>query len=107
MRRMSPNRLSADDLVVTEIRAPVDPRKKVAYCVNLSALEILVSNSGHGTILRGRDKRDIDFGGWVDVRTRRIWETNGTVKNVPGPLRGAIAGALGRHFEVTFRWPQG
>ena len=94
-----------DDVEIEEVRPPVTTDKKIAYCYNPTNATLAISNSGHGTILRGRDKRDYSSGGWVDIASGRIWETNGTVKNVPKPLRDVIAQVFSERFDVTLRWP--
>ncbi len=99
--------IQADDIEIQVIRPPIDRAKKIAYCYNPDAAVLAISNSGHATILRGRDKRDYAYGGWVDLATGRIWETNGTVRNVPRPLRHLIAQVISGHFDTPLRWPHG
>lgn len=92
------------DIAVREIAGPIAPRSRIAFCFSDSGWELLVSNSGHETILRGRDKRDFAFGGWADLKSGRIWAANGTIKNVPRRWRSVVAGALENHFRLFFRW---
>ena len=92
------------DLLVREVAGGVQPRSRFAFCFSDTGWELLVSNSGHETILRGRDKRDFAFGGWADLKTGRIWAANGTIKNVPKRWRATVAGALENHFRQFFRW---
>jgi hypothetical protein len=82
----------------------VQPRSKIAYCFSSDQLLLLVSNSGHGNILRGRDKRDFDYGGWCDLKSGRLWPTNGTVSAVPPTWREVIQGALENHFRTFLEW---
>lgn len=93
----------AADVIVEEI-GDIKPRSKIAYCFSPELLLLLVSNSGHGKILRGRDRRDFDYGGWCDLKTGRLWPTNGTVSNVPPRWREVIEGALVAHFKRPLRW---
>ena len=95
--------VSSAHIVVQELGA-VKPRSKVAFCFNTNTWTLLVSNSGHNKILRDRDAADFDFGGWCDLRSGRIWPTNGTVSNVPKGWRDAIQGALERHFREFLSW---
>lgn len=92
------------DIVVREVAGPIQPRSRIAFCFSDTGWELLVSNSGHETILRGRDKRDFAFGGWADLRSGRIWAANGTIKNVPKRWRPTVSGALENHFRLFFRW---
>lgn len=94
---------SAQDVIVEEIGI-IKPRSKIAYCFSPDLLLLLVSNSGHGKILRGRNRHDFDFGGWCDLKTGRLWPTNGTVSNVPPKWRYVIEGALETHFRRRFQW---
>ena len=80
------------------------PGRSNPYCFSDTGWELLVSNSGHETILRGRDKRDFAFGGWADLKSGRIWAANGTIKNVPKRWRPTVSGALENHFRLFFRW---
>jgi hypothetical protein len=94
----------AAEILVREVAGPIQPRSRIAFCFSDTAWELLVSNSGHETILRGRDKRDFAFGGWADLKSGRIWAANGTIKNVPKPWRPSVAGALENHFRTFFTW---
>ncbi|MBF0274776.1 MAG: hypothetical protein HQK84_06050 [Nitrospinae bacterium] len=94
---------SAQFIEVQEINS-IKPKSKVAFCFNSQSWTLLVSNSGHGTILRGRNKVDFDFGGWCDLKSGRIWKNNGTVSNVPPQWLEAIKGALENHFLLDFDW---
>lgn len=89
-----------------EVRAlgRIAPRSKIAYCFSCDQLLLLISNSGHGNILRGRDKRDFDYGGWCDLKSGRLWPTNGTVSAVPPTWRHVIQGALENHFRTFLEW---
>jgi hypothetical protein len=82
----------------------IRPKSKIAFCFNSSSWTLLVSNSGHNAILRGRDRRDYDYGGWCDLRTGRLWPTNGTVSNVPENWRESIQGALENKFRAFLEW---
>ena|SRR6185436_15098187 len=95
--------ISPSLIAVQEIGS-IEPRSKVAFCFSTTSWDLLVSNSGHGTILRGRDKRDFEFGGWCDLKTGRLWPTNGTVSNVPAKWLDAVQGALENHFRVFLQW---
>ena len=97
--------IQADDVAIEVVRPPIDAGRKIAYCYNPDGAVLAISNSGHATILRGRDKRDYAYGGWVDLATGRIWETNGTVRNVPRPLRQLIAKVIATRFDTALRWP--
>ena len=92
------------DYIEVEQIGSIKPRSRVAFCFNSSSWTLLVSNSGHGRILRGRDRRDFDFGGWCDLRTSRLWPTNGTVSNVPGKWLDAVQWDLENHFRTYLEW---
>jgi hypothetical protein len=103
MNEMLSEAPGARDVIVEEL-GEIKPRSKIAYCFSSDQLLLLVSNSGHGKILRGRDKHDFDFGGWCDLKTGRLWPTNGTVSRVPPRWRHVIEGALELHFGRGFEW---
>jgi hypothetical protein len=92
------------DLIELKQLGAIAPKSKIAYCFSSENLLLLVSNSGHSTMLRGRDRRDFDSGGWCDLKTGRLWPTNGTVSNVPARWRDVIQRKLENHFRVNLNW---
>jgi len=55
-------------------------RKQLVYAVNHDNFEIIISNSGHGKIVKGKDKRDYE-GGWIFLN-RKITYYSGTLGEV-------------------------
>lgn len=95
--------ITSQDVIIEEL-GEIKPRSKIAYCFSSETVLLLVSNSGHGKILRGRSRRDFDYGGWCDLKTGRLWPTNGTVSNVPPQWRAIIKEALETHFQTRLVW---
>ena len=92
--------------IVVEELGPIVSDKKIAYCFSEDSWTLLVSHSGHGKMLRGRSKQEYGSGGWAELKKGRIWDTNGTISNVPPRWRDPVKEALEKHYHVSLMWPQ-
>lgn len=75
---------------------------QLAYAVNTVNMDIMVSRSGHGKLMRGRDKHDYE-GGWIFPRQGKITFYSGTLGRVSDEhgVRQAIVQALGFPLHPT------
>jgi hypothetical protein len=75
---------------------------QLAYAVNTTNMDILVSRSGHGKLMRGRDKHDYE-GGWIFPKQGKITFYSGTLGRVYDEqgVRQAIVQALGFPLRPT------
>ena len=75
----------------------------LAFAVNPDNFEIVVSNSGHATILRDYSKLDFCQGGWVNIKQKKLIFNCGSladVKDKPG-VKNALQDFLGLYFEYS------
>ena len=90
------------DYFQVEAVGKLDKSKKMAFMVT-DSYNIYVGASGHPTMLRGRQKQDMMGGGWLDLRSRRLWFVSGSLGRFPKSSRLAVQGAIENYFRTDLR----
>ena len=88
----------------SELNDDIKNYKQIAFAVNLENFNIILSKSGHSTIMRkfGYDKRDFE-GGWIFPGERKITFYSGTLGEVSKKQRQLIADAISNKLEINLR----
>ncbi len=83
------------------IETDIGDHDQLAFAVNLETFDIIIGRSGHGKLLRGRDKRDW-AGGWIFRGQGKITFYSGTLGSVDH-YRDLIADCLINHLRQPLR----
>jgi len=75
---------------------------QIAFAVNTETYNIVVSSSGHPTIVRHLGN-DFTGGGWLWLSTNKITYVAGYLGYLPCKFRSAVLAALCNHFRKEFR----
>lgn len=90
------------DYFQVEKLGTIDRNQKVAFMVT-DNFNIYVGASGHPTMLRGRQKQDMMGGGWLDLKSGRLWFISGSLGKFPRHYQSAVKGALENSFRTDFK----
>ena len=76
--------------------------KQVAFAVNSETFTIIVSSSGHPTIVRYLGD-GFDCGGWLWLDKSKLIHSSGFLGPVPDRIYNDVAAALSNYFRIEFR----
>lgn len=88
-----------------EEEIPFKEYDQLAYVVNQNNYTIIVSRSGHDTILRDRCKRDYE-GGWIFPKKKKITFYSGTLGEVYPEDQIKVKESIENYFRVNLRDPK-
>jgi hypothetical protein len=87
-----------------ELKDGLETYKQIAFAVNPDNFNIVLSKSGHSTIMRkfGYDKHNFK-GGWVFPSERKITFYSGILGKVSKKQQRLIANAISNEFGISLR----